>query len=150
MYIERQWYLSNPFLAAGVAALVVAVAAGWWFGEAPAPVALLALLLAVVLLASLRQRVEVRPAELMVAMWPFWRRTVSLADVEEAWQEEYRWYRYGGWGIRFGGGAVAYAVWGRGAVRLRLRGVKRHLVIGTRDVDGLLASLRAAGVSVKF
>lgn len=142
MHEQRQWLLENPFLwiaplALGAAAAAVAVSGEWW---ALAFVGAIAVLL---MTGFLRVRVA---ADLTLLLWPMWKRAVDLATVERAEAIEYVWWKFGGWGIRWGDGAIAYSVWGKQAVRLTLPG--RDLVIQVKDADGLLDALRDAGVTV--
>jgi hypothetical protein len=50
---------------------------------------------------------------------------------------------FGGWGIRVGGGGMAYNVSGNEGVQLVLKSGRRVL-IGTRQPDVLMSALRAA------
>ena len=141
MHEQRQWLLENPFLwiaplALGAAAAAVAVSGDWW------ALALVGVVAVLLMTGFLRVRVA---GDLTLLLWPFWKRTLDLAAVERAEVIEYVWWKFGGWGIRWGDGAIAYSVWGKQAVRLNLEG--RDLVVQVKDAEGLLEALRAQGVT---
>ncbi|MGB0652056.1 MAG: hypothetical protein ACPGQL_02550 [Thermoplasmatota archaeon] len=145
---ERQWLIQNVWGWIGLAALLAAPAVTLAKGEPLGPWLLLNAA-ALVLLVSIHLHTRLEARSLRVGVFPLWRRTVDLGAVEAAWPITYRFRDFGGWGIRFGAGAVAYSIAGDQAVRLRLTGEKRDLVIGTRDAGRLLAELSLAGVTVQ-
>lgn len=136
--------LRNPFMWIAVVivlpVLVYAVVVdGWAWSLLPA-------FLGLALILSLQMQTRIEGGELRVHLWPVWRRRQELSAVQRAWRTPYKWIHYGGWGLRFGQGAVAYSVWGHEAVRLQLEG--RDLVIETAEPDALLEALRAHGVQI--
>ncbi len=152
MFSERQWLVRNPVIWA-VAAVVAAAlgsagGAAWAFGSRRDAlyVGITGGILGLLLTGNLATRVE--PRRLVLAYWPLWRRTVELVNVRRAYAQPYQWWRFGGWGIRVGAGAIAFSVWGKKAVRLDLEGW--DLVVTTRDPDALLRALEAEGVRVEY
>jgi hypothetical protein len=104
--------------------------------------------LALVLLASARLVVEVRPEALRVRFAPFHRRprTFDLAQIESAEARTYRpIVEYGGWGLRwsFGGRGSAYSVSGNKGVQLLLQDGRR-LLIGSRRPEELARAIETA------
>lgn len=87
-------------------------------------------------------RVVVDASEIRLTYFPMWRRTIPLSTVEASDIVPYRWWRYGGWGIRLGfDGSISYSVWERRAVRLHIKG-KRPVNIGSTEPDQLLQAIR--------
>ncbi len=138
----RQWAVQNPLMigVACIVAVVVAMAAvgGDWTGAAVA-------LLGIVVLCTVHQFVDVGTEDIIVGVWPVWRRVIPVRDVLSAHVETWRPLRdFGGWGIRFGRNATLYNMRGRRGVRLVLDG--RHVVIGADDPEALLGQLQGVGV----
>ncbi len=151
MFSERQWLARNPILWVVGAAVAGAVGAGgaatWRAGSTREMLYMVLAALGVGSLMSANLATRVEPRRLVVVYWPLWKRTIQLTSVRRAVEEPYDWWRYGGWGIRIGRGAVAYSVWGKSAVRLEMDGW--DLVIGSRDAEGLMQALEAEGVRVE-
>lgn len=151
VFREDQWFARNPIhlIITSLATIATGIvgATAWGFGNPSEalPFAIAGTFLLLLLFGKLATRVDGR--RLLLVYWPIWRRSVPLANVRRAYAQPYRWWRFAGWGIRLGRGAVAFHVWGRHAVRLDLDG--RDLLVGTRDPDGLLLSLEADGVRVE-
>lgn len=140
MYDERRWLLRNPILWIIYPIVTVALVYGWqepgarWF--LPVPIALLALM------ATSNLGIRVEGDTLQLAYFPLWRRTIPLSDIEAAEVVPYKWWRYGGWGIRFGlDGSISYSVWEKQAVRLTLKGGKRPVNVGSGRPHELRAAL---------
>lgn len=141
MYEQRRWLLRNPILWFVLPVAAIAIGMGftdaqarWWM---PFPALVIGLLLASNL------RVVVDAGEIRLTYFPLWRRTIPLSSIEGSEIVPYRWWRYGGWGIRFGfDGSISYSVWERHAVRLTITG-KRPVNIGTAQPDQLLQAIRA-------
>jgi hypothetical protein len=88
---------------------------------------------------------QVRPGELDVRFWPFARRRIPANEIVSCEVRTYRPIReYGGWGVRYGFGGMAYNMSGNRGVQLELAGGKRVL-IGSQRPEELAAALRAAG-----
>ncbi len=139
---ESQWLIRNPVLWVVFPVLAAAGYASW---KDDAPWWVLGAMSAfIALLISLKLSVRVEEAALDLRFGILRHRRLSWDSIQHVRQEHYRPGRYGGWGLRFGRGAVAYTVWGRGAVRLELEG--RDLVIGTKRPEELLAAIHAQGV----
>jgi hypothetical protein len=69
------------------------------------------------------------------------RRTIRLADVQEATVVTIPWYA--GWGVRYSRSGLLYCVWGRHAARLTLAG-GRTFTIGSDEPGLLLAAIEEA------
>ena len=76
--------------------------------------------------------------------FPVYRRRVPLGDIAACRPIRYRWWQYGGYGIRMGRGGVMLNVAGDGgrAVELR-RGAGGVLRFSSRDPDAVCAAIRA-------
>lgn len=141
-YTERQWLASNPFFWITVPVFGLALwAVNHDSGSFGATVGVLVF---AVLLTGGRMTTAVADGKLTIRYWPIWGRTLDLSRIQNARLIEYKWYQYGGWGIRWGQRAIAYSVWGKQAVRLQLRG--RDLVVQSLDARALLEALRSEGV----
>jgi len=95
------------------------------------------------LLYSLRLQTEVRADGVYIQMWPLHRsaRRIPWADIERYESRRYRPLReFGGWGIRWRPGKVAYNVSGdRGVWIERTNG--RAVLIGSRRTDEFVRAL---------
>lgn len=141
--LQREWLVRSASLAIAGPALAAAVGvAAWgaWTTQAPRwPLVVVGVILATVLSAHLS--VGRTQDSILLAYWPFARRHIAVQDIVAAQAVTYRPLRdYGGWGIRWGRGGVAWTVSGSRAVRLDLRN-GRHVLIGSRDPHRLLAGL---------
>jgi hypothetical protein len=95
------------------------------------------------LLAVCHLSVEVKDDVLTVRYWPFSNRRIPLSEIASCEVRTYRPIReYGGWGVRYSwANGMAYNVSGNRGVQLVLRD-GRHVLIGSREPDELLAALR--------
>lgn len=95
---------------------------------------------------SLRLTTEVRDDALYVRFFPFHGspRRIPWADIEAVDAVRYRPLRdYGGWGIRFAKGRMAYNVSGSQGVRLSRPG-QRELLVGSQRPYDLARAIRDA------
>ncbi|WP_135306088.1 DUF6141 family protein [Haloarcula amylovorans] len=129
----RQWWL---WLLLGIVSLVSFVSGG--------PVGIVIAGSIVVFLWSLRLITEVRDDGLYIRFVPIHRsfRRVPWTDIESVESVSYRPLReYGGWGIRWRSGAIAYNVSGSNGVFLTKRD-DRGLLIGSQRADELAAAIQ--------
>lgn len=146
-------------LAVLFAALAWGTAGVWlWTGEAPAeapsPDGVLVVMLVIFgillpwFLWTIHLRVGVFRQELVVVLWPIWRRRVPLAEIESATPVTYHPIRdFLGWGLRWSPGkGWAMTVSGNRGVQLELRGGRR-LLIGSNDPEPLAAAIESAAAS---
>jgi hypothetical protein len=98
------------------------------------------------LFARLRLEVEVRAGELRIRFRPFVNRTIPLDRIVSCEARTYRPIReFGGWGIRYGFGGMAYNVQGNEGVQLTFVDGKR-LLIGSQSAEELAGAIdRARG-----
>lgn len=95
---------------------------------------------------SLQLTTEVRDDALYVRFFPFHRspRRIPWSDIESVDAVHYRPLRdYGGWGIRFAKGRLAYNVSGSEGVRLSRPG-QRELLVGSQQSYDLARAIRDA------
>ncbi|MDS0294923.1 DUF6141 family protein [Halogeometricum luteum] len=98
------------------------------------------------LLYGLRLETEVRPDGIYVKMWPLHRsaRRIAWADVERCETTEYSPLReFGGWGIRWAPGKVAYNVRGNRGVWIE-RTNERDVLVGSQRPEALLEAIEEA------
>lgn len=98
------------------------------------------------LLYSLQLRTEVRADGIYLKMWPVHRsfRRISWSEIERYESKEYRPLReFGGWGIRWGPGRVAYNVSGRQGVRIE-RTDGRSVLVGSQHPEELVTAIDEA------
>lgn len=142
MHDERRWLIRNPILWFVLPIVAVAIGAGFTVEEARWVLLPVAVLLGLLLAANLR--IQVEGDVLRLTYFPLWRRTIPLASIEQAEVVPYRWWRYGGWGIRVGfDGSISYSAWEKEAVRLTIAG-KRPVNVGTKRPHDLVAALGKA------
>ncbi|MCC7421529.1 MAG: hypothetical protein IT428_14690 [Planctomycetaceae bacterium] len=148
-YYERQHFsrglligLFFVALAASGIALVATVRVGeLWLSAVIISVAMLPSLLGFLL----RLETRVEDGVLSVRLTPFRPRRIALSDVVRAEVRTYHPIReYGGWGIRWGRGGMAYNARGNQGVQLELKDGRRVL-IGSQEPERLLAAVRAGG-----
>ena len=95
------------------------------------------------LLATMRLRTVVVPGALSVHLPVLLNRTIALRDIASAEVCAYRPIRdYGGWGVRWGAGGIAYNARGNRGVQLVLKTGKRVL-IGSQRPEELIAAIEA-------
>ena len=132
----RQPWLWALLAGAGLLVLVLA----------PASILGLAVIGAVAaLLYTLRLETEVRTDGVYVRMWPLHRsfRRFDWAGIERYEARRYRPIReFGGWGIRWAPGRVAYSVGGDRGVRIE-RSDGRDVLVGSRRPEALVAAMDA-------
>jgi hypothetical protein len=86
---------------------------------------------------------EVRPDALYLRFFPLTQRTIPWSDIASCRARTYRPIReYGGWGVRFGRGGMAYNVSGDRGVQLELRR-GRPLLVGSLRAEQLAAAIQA-------
>ena len=112
----------------------------------PAAVGGLAILgAAAVFVYSIRLRAEVRDDGIYVEMWPIHRspRRIPWDEIERYESRRYRPIReFGGWGIRWAPGRIAYTVSGdRGVWIERTNG--RSVLVGSRRADEFVSAIEA-------
>lgn len=98
------------------------------------------------LLYSLQLRTEVRADGIYLKMWPVHRsfRRISWSEIERYESKEYRPLReFGGWGIRWGPGRVAYNVSGRQGVRIE-RTDGRSVLVGSQHPEEFVTAIDEA------
>lgn len=129
-------------LAASGIALVATVRVGeLWLSAVIISVAMLPSLLGFLL----RLETRVEDGVLSVRLTPFRPRRIALSDVVRAEVRTYHPIReYGGWGIRWGRGGMAYNARGNQGVQLELKD-GRCVLIGSQEPERLLAAVRAGG-----
>ncbi|MDS0300210.1 DUF6141 family protein [Halogeometricum sp. S1BR25-6] len=99
-----------------------------------------------VLLYSLRLQTEVRADGIYVKMWPLHRsfRRIAWADIERYESTEYSPLReFGGWGIRWAPGKLAYNVSGKQGVWIE-RTNGRAVLVGSQRPDEFLGAIEDA------
>jgi hypothetical protein len=136
---ERRWLIRNPILWVVLPIVAVALGAGFTVPEARLILLPVAVLFGLLLAANLR--IQVEGDVLRLTYFPLWSRTIPLSSIVQAEVVPYRWWRYGGWGIRFGfDGSISYSAWEKEAVRLTIAG-KRPVNVGTMRPHDLVAAL---------
>jgi len=144
-----RWLLT---LGLGAELVVVLVAVGRSPGGAKVLPLVIAGFALVFLLLRLVQtvRVAVEGMELTVG-FPIFRRRIPLHSIDEVTPVHYRWYQWGGWGIRYRRGAVLYNVPGdRGrAVELKLKDGKKVL-FSAEDPDQVCVAIRAQRAAMPY
>jgi hypothetical protein len=98
------------------------------------------------LLYSLRLETEVRSDGIYVKMWPLHRsaRRIAWADIERCEATEYSPLReFGGWGIRWAPGRMAYNVRGKQGVWIE-RTNGRDVLIGSQRPEAFLGAVEEA------
>ncbi|WP_152041910.1 hypothetical protein [Salinigranum salinum] len=98
------------------------------------------------LLYSLRLETEVRADGIYLKMWPLHRsfRRVQWTEIERYEPEEYRPIReFGGWGIRWAPGKIAYNVHGNQGIRI-LRTNGRVVLIGSQHPEEFVKTIDEA------
>ncbi len=134
--------------------VIVAAASAWWamvqqvvldkpFGENPAPdwgvwlFFVLAGLAFPLLMGSIRLRTEVTADRVSIRYRPFVRRSIPLAEIEQATARTYHPVReYGGWGVKgWSSRNIAYNVSGSQGVQLRLKDGRRVLLGSQRTEE---------------
>jgi len=152
---EIRWSRLSRWLLAAALALELGVVAVmlWRTPAGPTALPILVLTFAVVfLLLRLVQtvRVAVEGMELTVG-FPIFRRRIPLHSIDEVTPVHYRWYQWGGWGIRYRRGAVLYNVPGdRGrAVELKLKDGKKVL-FSAEDPDQVCVAIRAQRAAMPY
>ena len=117
--------------------LVVQIILGHKFGNNPAPnwmIHLIWLLFGVgfpVFFYSIKLITEVRNNGIYLRFFPIHRKFkfFSFDDIESFKEREYRPIReYGGWGIRYGFGGMAYNVYGNKGIQLEMKSKKKILI----------------------
>jgi hypothetical protein len=95
------------------------------------------------LLYTARLITEARPDALYLRFFPLSQRRIPWSDVASCQARTYRPIReYGGWGIRFGRGGMAYNVSGDRGVQLELRRSKA-LLVGSQRAEQLASIIQA-------
>ncbi len=96
----------------------------------------------VALLRSISLRVEVRESCVSIRFRPLVRREIPLRDIRRCEARTYQPLReYGGWGIRFGRGGMAYNVRGNRGVQLELVNGK-CILIGSQRAEELAQAIQ--------
>ncbi|GAB7094558.1 hypothetical protein JCM30237_17110 [Halolamina litorea] len=133
----RQWWIWA--LLGGVALLMLLAGPVTWPG--------LAVLGAIALfIYSLRLRTEVRSDGVYYRLWPLHRsfRRIGWAEIETYEAETYRPIReFGGWGIRWAPGKIAYSVSGNRGVRIERAG-EPTVLLGSQRPEAFAAAIEAA------
>ena len=145
--------LSTVGLVLAIAALVVAVPAGWqeWppsASDVGVLVVTLALTLAVGIGTAL-MRIEVRVDEVLeVRVRPFWyRRRIAPTRITSATVVRMTGANSGGWGLRLVPGGTAVLLDGGPGVQVEVAGA-RSLRFRCNDPEAVVSALRARGASV--
>ena len=147
--------------------VAVVAAAAWWpfiqqivlakpFGEDPAPdwgVWLITMVMGLglpLLFGSIRLRIEVTAEQVVIRYRPFIRRSIRLADIEQAAARAYHPVKeYGGWGLKgWSLRNIAYNVSGHQGVQLVLKDGRR-ILLGSQRAEELarVIELQRARVS---
>ena len=148
LFEERQRFVGRGLAQALLAVLAGGVLAAWlWMRgapEAPPVLVLMVPLLALALVVWMELHVVVHPEAVDIHMRPFRHRIIRVGDIAEATPRTYRPLgEYGGWGIRYGLGGMAYNVRGDRGVQLVLRDGRRVL-IGSQRADELAKAIAEA------
>ncbi len=148
---ELSWSkVSRGVLVAGAGLHVALVGVLLWKTPGPSASFLIPLavtfIAVVALLAVQTVRVAVDGVDLTVG-FPLFRRRIPLSTIDQVSPVRYRWFQWGGWGIRYRWGAVLYNVPGdQGrAVELTLRNGKKVL-FSAADPDAVCAAIRGQRV----
>ena len=144
---ELSWSrVSQRVLVVGLGLHFVLVGLLLWKKPGPPAALLIPLLSSAVVVLALRAirtvRVAVDGMDLTVG-FPFFRRRIPLSIIDRVSPVRYRWFQWGGWGIRYRWGAVLYNVPGdQGrAVELTLRSGKKVL-FSAGDPDAVCTAIR--------
>lgn len=130
----RQWWLWA--VLAGSAVFTLALGPVSWIGFVVVGVVS-------AFVYSLRLETEVRDDGIYVKMWPLHRsfRRISWAEIERYEAKRYEPIReFGGWGVRWAPGGVAYNVGGDRGVRIE-RTDGRSVLLGSRRADDLAEAI---------
>lgn len=133
----RQWWIWA--LLGGVAlAMLLAGPAAWLGVAALTPIG--------AFVYSLRLRTEVRDDGVYYRLWPLHRsfRRIEWAEIERYEAETYHPIReFGGWGVRWAPGRIAYTVSGNRGVRIE-RGEGRTVLLGSQRPEAFAEAIEAA------
>ncbi len=150
---EHQFLFRNPY---GLLALMLAGAGiGLGFAtrdESGLGMAIVAAVCWLVLM-TIHVHSQLDSTHLRAWVFPIWRRTIALADIEAVEPVTYRpILDFGGWGLRFGTGkkfhgVVAYTISGKRGLLIQVKN-GRPMLLGTRKSEEWLRALRFAGVPV--
>ncbi len=132
----RQWWLWTILLVPVLGTWLSRPARSWTSALVP--------LAALAWLWLLRLIVEVHDDAVHIQFIPMWRkRVIRLDEIRSAQARTYRPIReYGGWGLRWGPGRMAYNVSGDRGVLLELAGGRR-VMIGSQRPEELEAAIRS-------
>jgi len=117
-------------LLGGVALLMLVLGPVSWFG-------LVIVGAVAAFLSSLRLETEVRTDGIYLKMWPLHRsfRRISWSEIDRYEQRQYKPLReFGGWGIRWVPGKIAYSVHGNQGVWIE-RTNNRSVLVGSQHVE---------------
>lgn len=133
----RQWWVWT--LLGGITLLMLLAGSAAWPG-------LVVIAAISALIYTLRLRTEVRADGIYYSMWPLHRsvRRIEWDEIEHREAETYRPIReFGGWGIRWAPGKIAYSVSGNRGVRVE-RTDGRTILLGSQRPEALVDAIEAA------
>lgn len=110
----------------------------------------LLMLFLIAFFASCHLKTMIYPSEIHVRLYPFHLRyrVLKSEDIEQMTIETYKPIsEFGGWGLRYGRGGMAYNVSGNIGLRLLFRNQKR-LLIGAKNPEELREALKKAGFRI--
>jgi len=149
----RQWWVLVVILATSAlpwVGLFYQIILGNKFGNNPAPDLLIIIIWMVfgigfpLLFLSSKLITEVKEDGIYIKFFPFHRKFKFFAfdEIESFQEREYRpIYEYGGWGIRYGFGGMAYNVSGNKGIQLTMKN-KKKILIGSQKSYELYKAIK--------